>query len=130
MNRVQAKPLAPTFNAADPFDFSDFWASVLATPSTDKVAFVAVNLLDILFTTILINSGSFYESNPIANMVLQSWGFEGMALFKLIIILFVMLIANVIANRKLGVSRAVLRLGTLIVGSVVVYSGFLMYQHL
>ena len=96
----------------------------------EKTLFVLVNLMDIVMTSLLLNTGQFTESNPIANFVLDHWGFAGMTAFKLIVVAMVMLIANVIAIRRIRTSRRLLHFGTIAVGGVVAYSGVLMMMHL
>lgn len=96
----------------------------------EKTLFVLVNVMDIVMTSLLLNTGQFIESNPIANYVLSEWGFAGVTAFKLIVVSMVMLIANIIAVRRIRTSRRLLHFGTLVVGGVVAYSGVLMMMHL
>ena len=96
----------------------------------EKTLFVLVNLMDIAMTSLLLNTGQFIESNPIANYVLNEWGFAGVIAFKLIVVSMVMLIANIIAMRRIRTSRRLLHFGTLVVGGVVTYSSVLMMMHL
>ena len=79
-----------------------------------------------LMTYLLLSTGSFYESNPIANYILTGWGLLGMFAFKLIIVAFVMLIANIVSIWRIGTARNLLYFGSFIIGSVVAYSVFLM----
>ncbi len=92
----------------------------------EKTMFVVFNLMDIVMTYLLLNTGSFYESNPIANFVLDGWGIVGMAAFKLVLVAFVLLIANVVAIWRIGTARKLLYLGSFMIGTVVTYSGYLM----
>ena len=94
--------------------------------SAEKSIFVFVNFLDIVFTFLLLESGSFYESNPIANFILERSGFAGMIVFKLIVTLFVIMIANYISLHREETSRKLLHAGTAIIGAVVVYSSMLL----
>lgn len=96
----------------------------------EKTLFVLVNLMDIVMTSLLLNTGQFIESNPIANYVLDQWGFAGVTAFKLIVVAGVMLIANVIAIRRVRTSRRLLYFGTAAVSCVVTYSCVLMTMHL
>ena len=94
----------------------------------EKTIFVLVNLMDIVMTNTLLSTGSFYESNPIAEHVLQSWGMLGMVVFKLIVVAAVLMITNIIATRKVKTARRLLYAGVMIVGAVVTYSvGLLMF---
>ena len=92
----------------------------------EKTFFVSVNVMDMLMTYLLLSTGSFYESNPIANYILTGWGLLGMFAFKLIIVAFVMLIANIVSIWRIGTARNLLYFGSFIIGSVVAYSVFLM----
>ena len=94
----------------------------------EKTLFVVINLMDVVMTFLLLNHGSFYESNPIADFVLQRWGIVGMTLFKLSVVGVVLAIANLVAIWRLETSRNLLRFGSLLVGSVVAYSVFLMMR--
>ena len=94
----------------------------------EKTLFVVINLMDVVMTFLLLNNGSFYESNPIADFVLQRWGIVGMTLFKLSVVGVVLAIANLVAIWRLETSRNLLRFGSLLVGSVVAYSVFLMMR--
>lgn len=91
--------------------------------------FVLVNVLDIFMTWGLLRFGGI-ETNPIANYVLQRWGFDGMIMLKMASIAFVALLVQKIATHDLVKARRVLILGTAIVFAVVVYSGILLSRTL
>jgi hypothetical protein len=101
-------------------------ASWLGLLEFEKTLFVIINLMDVVMTFNLISTGAFYESNPIAEHVLNTWGVVGMLGFKLLLVAFVLSIANVVAIWKLETSRKMLLFGSFLVGSVVTYSVFLM----
>ena len=90
-----------------------------------KTLFVGVSVMDVVLTFCLLNTGSFYESNPIANQILQHWGFLGMTLYKLLIVSSVMMIANIISIWRVNTSRFLLAFGTVATAMVVAYSVFL-----
>ena len=92
----------------------------------EKTVFVVINLMDIVMTILLLNTGSFYESNPLANFFLERWGFVGMIGFKLVLIGFVLLISNVVAIWRFNTARNLLYFGSVTVGAVVTYSVYLM----
>jgi hypothetical protein len=92
----------------------------------EKTIFVLVNLMDVVMTYLLLNTGSFYESNPIANFILDGWGMAGMTAFKLVTIGIVLAIANIVAVWRVETSRKLLYFGTAIVGTVVAYSSYLL----
>lgn len=93
-------------------------------------AFIVVNVLDIVMTWRMLNSGdTFYESNPLANYVLHAWGHKGMIYFKLGAVALVCIIAQIVNQRRPDLARMILTLGTLIVGCVVIYSLVLLIRH-
>ena len=65
--------------------------------SFEKSMFVIANIMDIGMTSMLLSTGQFIESNPIAAHILNDWGLIGMIAYKLIIVSIVMLIANIIS---------------------------------
>ena len=87
--------------------------------------FILVNVLDIVFTNILLRMHAM-ESNPIANYVFIHSGFHGMIAFKLLLVAFVCLITQLIAVHHMRRARQTLYLGTAIVGAVVVYCALLL----
>ena len=84
--------------------------------------FILVSMLDVFMTYILLRSGHFRESNPIADFFIRHWGGKGMIYFKLSMTAFVCVLSQIIALKKPASAELVLKLGTLIVGSVVIYS--------
>lgn len=86
--------------------------------------FILVNVLDIFMTYILLRFGAI-EANPIANFFLARFGFNGMIFFKLTITAGVCVIAQLIAVESIAKAKGLLAVGTLLVGSVVVYSTYL-----
>ncbi len=83
--------------------------------------FILVNVLDIFLTYLLLVVGAV-ESNPIANFFLERWGFSGMIAYKMVMVAFVCVLAQIVARRNLPRARMLLWLGCLIVGAVVLYS--------
>lgn len=94
----------------------------------EKAIFVLFNLLDIAMTFLLLQTGAFYESNPIANYVMNGWGFIGMVVFKLTMVAFVMMLANIIATKSTRSAKFLLWVGTAIVMGVVFYSTYLLFS--
>jgi amino acid permease len=86
--------------------------------------FILVNVLDIFMTRLLLAYGAI-EANPIANFFLRFLGFNGMIVFKLLIVSFVCLIAQVVATKRKATGRGLLIAGTLLVAAVVAYSVWL-----
>lgn len=97
--------------------------------SFEKIMFVIANTMDIGMTSMLLGTGQFIESNPIAAHILNDWGLAGMIAYKLIIVSIVMLIANIISIWRINTSKQLLHFGTLAVSAVVSYSILLMMSY-
>ncbi len=89
---------------------------------TETTVFILVSVLDIIMTWILIRSGGFVESNPVANYFLLRWGKNGLVGFKLCAVLVVCLATQLIAIRRIQLARLILLGGTAVVTVVVIYS--------
>ena len=61
--------------------------------------------------------------------LVQRWGFHALISFKLIIVAFVCVVAQIVALKNVRTARALLIIGTVMVGLVVVYSMLLFSQH-
>ncbi len=102
---------------------------------TETTIFILVNLLDFFVTYWLLMAGGmgnmrFVESNPVARYFIESWGpVKGMLGFKLALVTFVCLVAQVIALQREDLGRKVLIFGTLATGGVVVYGLALYLRH-
>jgi uncharacterized membrane protein len=90
--------------------------------------FILANCLDVFLTYVLIRAGAI-ESNPIANYFLQRWGFAAMIYFKMFVVAFVCVIAQIVAWKNLQKAKWLMALGILLVGVVVVYSAVLYARH-
>ena len=90
--------------------------------------FILVNALDVFMTFILLYLEDFRESNLIANLVLEKWGITGMVYFKFGLVALITVIAQVAARKRLALGRWLLNFGTLVTGSVVVYSSYLLIR--
>lgn len=96
-----------------------------------------MNALDIFVTYVVLRFSAeghtrnyMYESNAVARFVIHHWGIKGMVYFKLAVVAFVTVIAQVVAARRIELARRLLLLGSLIVGCVVVYSLVLLARNL
>ena len=103
---------------------------------TETCRFVLTSLLDLFMTFLLLyfsNRGMMrnvvVESNPVAQYFISGWGTMGLIWFKIAMVTIIVLIAQVIATKRPLVAQCVLNGATLFVGSVVVYSGFLLVQN-
>jgi hypothetical protein len=117
--------MAAMFSRNSTFDSSRnlSWRGLL---EFEKSLFVAANLLDVVMTLLLLETGAFCESNPIADFFLEGWGILGMAGYKLVLVGLVLLIANVVAIWRIETSRKLLNFGSLTIGAVVTYSMILL----
>lgn len=95
---------------------------------TETNVFILANVMDVYMTYVLLRHGAI-EANPFANYILQQWGFNAMVWFKLVIVAFVCVIAQLIATRRIGTARGLLFFGTFLVSVVVLYSVGLFVQH-
>lgn len=100
----------------------------------ETALFILVNVFDFVTTYYMLmhrDSGnvSFFESNPVARYFLHHWGLRGLLWFKMAVVAFVCVIAQVVATRKVATARLLLVAGTIIVSVVVVYSWRLFLHH-
>ena len=103
---------------------------------TETCRFVLTSLLDLFMTFMLLyfsNRGMMrnvvVESNPIAQYFISGWGTLGLVWFKIAMVTTIVLIAQIIATKRLLLAQYVLNGSTLFVGSVVGYSAFLLFQN-
>jgi len=103
---------------------------------TETCRFVLVSLLDLFMTFLLLyfsNRGMMrnvvVESNPVAQYFISGWGTLGLVWFKIGMVTLIVLAAQGVATRRPAVAQLVLNGATLFVGSVVVYSAYLLLQN-
>jgi uncharacterized membrane protein len=86
--------------------------------------YVVLSLVDLALTYALIQQGDgeVYESNPIAEAWLSSYGWIGLALFKLAIIVIVGLVAAFVSLSRPRTGGHILTFACLAVAVVVTYS--------
>ena len=103
---------------------------------TELSWFVLASALDVAMTFLVLhhsNNGMtrapIVESNPVAQWFIGHWGFRGMAGYKLIMTLIVVVIAEIAGRQKPMVARMLLWGGTIVVGAVVVHSLRLLLAH-
>jgi Domain of unknown function (DUF5658) len=93
---------------------------------SETALFILLNVLDAAVTISLLFVGDHTEANPIARFFLDHWGWEGLAYYKLAMVTFVVLVAQLIARRNVRTARRLLYGLTALVGLVVVYSLYLL----
>lgn len=90
--------------------------------------FILVGVLDFFATYLLIYRRIAIEGNPVARWFLEGWGPKGMLYFKMGMVGFICVLAQLIARRDEKIARRVLWFGTFIVGCVVIYSVVLLMR--
>ena len=89
---------------------------------TETTIFILVSAADIFMTWILLSTGGFVESNPVARYFLETWGKKGFVGFKMLSVTVVCVIAQIVALQKLELARRILNFGSVVVLLVVLYS--------
>lgn len=103
---------------------------------TELSWFVLASALDVALTFLVLhysNNGMtrtpIIESNPIAQWFISRWGFRGMAGYKIVMTLIVVVIAEIVGRQKPTVARLLLWGGTIVVSVVVVHSFRILLAH-
>ena len=103
---------------------------------TETCRFILISLLDLFMTFLLLyfsNRGMMrnvvVESNPVARYFISGWGTMGLVWFKIGMVTLIVLATQVVATRRPSVAQLLLNGATLFVGSVVVYSAYLLFQN-
>lgn len=96
---------------------------------TETCVFILINAFDVFMTYILLGMENFRESNGIAQYILEKFQFTGMVYFKFSVVLVVVLIAQIIATRRIQTAQRLLNIGSLIVLCVVIYSIYLFVRY-
>ena len=112
-----------------------FWGFRQNLPlETETTIFILVNVLDFAMTYWMLmhrelGLGNFSESNPVARFFLDHWGVKGLLIFKMAIVAFVCVIAQIVATKREASARFLLVVGTIVVSAVVIYSFKLFLNH-
>ena len=88
---------------------------------SETALFILVNALDAVVTISLLYLGGHGEANPVARFFLDHWGPKGIVFYKLAMVAFVCVIAQLIALRSLRTARVLLYGLSALVGAVVAY---------
>jgi hypothetical protein len=93
-------------------------------PAVRLTLFAVLSLADLILTRLLLDSshGLVYESNPIAHAWLISYGWVGLAFFKIALMLVVDAVAVFLYFSRPAAARQILNFACVSVGVVVVYS--------
>ncbi len=112
-----------------------FWGVRQKLPlETETTIFILVNVLDFAMTWWMLmhremGLGNFSESNPVARYFLDHWGVKGLLMFKMAVVAFVCIIAQIVATKREASARFLLVVGTIVVSAVVIYSLRLFLNH-
>jgi hypothetical protein len=92
------------------------------TLETETCWLLLFGVLDLVLTTVLLNTGRVQEANPMARFFLFAGGLHGLIGYKCALLAFATVAAQVIALRRPRAARAVLLVGILAHFLVVSYS--------
>ncbi len=89
---------------------------------TETCWLLLFGVLDLILTTVLLNTGRVQEANPVARFFLFAGGLNGLIGYKCALLAFATVAAQIIALRRPRTARAVLIVGILAHLLVVSYS--------
>jgi len=84
--------------------------------------FLLLGVLDMVLTSVLLNTGHAREANPLARLFLSAAGVRGLIHYKCALLALVTLTGQVIALRRRPAARGVLQVGIAVQLLVVAYS--------
>lgn len=92
------------------------------------VWFVFVSSLDIMLTWLILNKGGM-EENPVAKLVIDSWGLPGAIGFKFALTLFVIIACEVTGRHKDSIGRNLIIIAIIMSSVPVVWSIILLLRN-
>ncbi len=104
------------------------WFSHRLTMESETCWLLLFGVLDLVLTTVLLNTGRVQEANPAARYFLFAGGLHGLIGYKCALLAFATVAAQVIALRRPRTARAVLIVGILAHIVVVSYSTVLLLK--
>ena len=90
--------------------------------------FIFVSSLDIMLTWVILRNGG-EEVNPVAKLVIDTWGLNGAILFKFALVLFVIVSCEVVARVRPRTAHLLIWFGVLISAFPPVWSGYLLIRY-
>ena len=103
---------------------------------TETCRFILISMLDVFMTFLLLYLSNrrmmtnvVIESNPVARFFIEHWGTNGLIWFKIAMVILVVLATQAVAISRPIVAQCTLNLGSCVVGSVVIYSVYLLVQN-
>lgn len=95
----------------------------------EYVWFVFLAACDIMLTWVIIERRGGEEVNPVADMVIASWGIPGAIVFKFCLVLFVVIACEWISRERAKAARRLVWVAIVISAVPVLYSGGLLLYH-
>lgn len=89
---------------------------------TETSWFLLLGVLDLVMTTVLLNTGAAHEANPVARRFLFSGGLHGLIAYKFGLLTVAAVAAQIIVLRRPRAAKAVLHTGIGVQSLVVAYS--------
>ena len=89
---------------------------------------IFLSSLDIMLTWLILRHGG-EEVNPIAKLVIDTWGLTGAVLFKFGLMLFVIIMCEIIGRKQDRMARMLIYFGVAITGFPPVWSITLLILH-
>lgn len=89
---------------------------------TETSWFLLLGVLDLVLTTVLLNTGAAHEANPLARSFLFSAGLHGLIAYKFGLLTVALVAVQVIVLRRPRAAKAVLHTGIGVQSLVVFYS--------
>ena len=112
----------------DPHDSEalPMWSLPEMRYQTPYVWFIFVSSLDIMLTWVIVLNRDGEEVNPVAKLVIDSWGLPGAIGFKFALTLFVIIACEVIGRKRDLTGRALITFAIVLSSSPVVWSIYLL----
>ncbi|MCH2161566.1 MAG: DUF5658 family protein [Phycisphaerales bacterium] len=89
---------------------------------------IFLSSLDIMLTWQILRHGG-EEVNPVAKVVIDTWGLTGAVLFKFALMLFVIIACEVIGRKRDLLARRLIAFGIVVTGFPPVWSTVLIIMH-
>lgn len=89
---------------------------------TETCWFLLLGVLDLVLTTVLLNTGAAHEANPLARSFLFSAGLHGLIAYKFGLLTVAAVSAQIITLRRPRAAKVVLHTGIGVQSLVVLYS--------
>ena len=75
---------------------------------------IIVSTLDLVMTWFIITMKGGSEANPVANVVLTTWGYWGLITYKFALMIFVVIVCEVVGRQRDRTARWLARFGVAI----------------